>query len=325
MGVEQDCILSRQGDITVVYEVHLPEIFTLADPEYEAFHQAWVKALKVLPSHSVFHKQDWFIQSQYQPDFTREDTSFLSRCSERFFNERPYLDHHCYVLLTKKPAGRQPATSLFSSLLRRSLVPQQVLSPQLMQDFLDQAGQFQRILEDSGLVRLQKLQEDKLLSHQHRLGLIEQYCYLAERDNACLMKDIAFGEGIRIGDQHCQLYTLGEAEDLPALCGSRMNYDKYSTDRTKFSIGFAASLGQLLPCNHIYNQYIFLEDARQTLQQLERKRLRLQSLSAYSRHNTLAREATNDFLNEALKHQRLPVKAHFNLLVWTDNQSEEKI
>jgi hypothetical protein len=139
------------------------------------------------------------------------------------------------------------------------------------------------------------------------------------------MKDIAFGEGIRIGDQHCQLYTLGEAEDLPALCGSRMNYDKYSTDRTKFSIGFAASLGQLLPCNHIYNQYIFLEDARQTLQQLERKRLRLQSLSAYSRHNTLAREATNDFLNEALRHQRLPVKAHFNLLVWTDNQSEEKI
>ncbi|KAA5548116.1 TraG family conjugative transposon ATPase [Adhaeribacter rhizoryzae] len=324
MGVEQDCILSKQGDITVVFQIYLPEIFTLSDQEYEVLHHTWVKPLKLLPSHTVFHKQDWFIQDHFQPDFTREDTSFLSRCSERFFNERPFLDHRCYVLLTKKPAGRPLATSLFSNLLRRTIVPQQVLSPLLLQDFLDQAGQFKRILEDSGLVKLKKLQEKDLLSHQHRLGIIEQYCYLAERDNACLVKDITFGDSIRIGDQLCQLYTLGDAEDLPALCGSRINYDKYSTDRSKFSIGFAAILGQLLPCNHLYNQYIFLEDVRHTLQQLERKRLRLQSLSAYSRSNTLARDATNDFLNEAIQHQRLPVKAHFNLLVWTDNKKEEK-
>ena len=48
---------------------------------------------------------------------------------------------------------------------------------------------------------------------------------------------------------------------LPAFCGSRINYDKYSTDKTKFSVGFASPLGQLLPCNHIYNQYIFIDDA----------------------------------------------------------------
>ncbi len=38
MGVEHDCILSKQGDITIAFRVELPEIFTLSDQEYEALH-----------------------------------------------------------------------------------------------------------------------------------------------------------------------------------------------------------------------------------------------------------------------------------------------
>lgn len=324
MDVEHDCILSKQGDMTVVFKADLPEIFSLSDQEYEAFHQAWIKAIKLLPKYSVFHKQDWFLDSSYKPDFTKEDTSFLSRASERFFNERPFLAHSCYIMLTKKPEGRKTVSSMFSSLLRKSIVPEETLKPQLLQDFLDSAGQFKRIMEDSGFVKLTRLREKELRSHSRKMGLIEQYCYLSERNDSFLMADISFDEGMRVGDKYCQLYTVGDAVDLPALCGSRINYDKYSTDKTKFSVGFASTLGQLLPCNHIYNQYLFIEDAQKTIQKLESKRLRLQSLSAYSRENLIARDATNDFLNEAIGQQRLPVKSHFNVLVWTDNKEELK-
>lgn len=323
LGVEHHCILSKQGDITLVFQAELPEIFTLSDQEYEAFHQSWVKAIKVLPKFTVFHKQDWFIDRKYKPDFTKDDVSFLTLSSERFFNERPFLEHSCFILLTKKPAGRKVSSSLFSNLLRKSIVPEQTLKPQLLQDFLDSAGQFKRILEDSGFVQLTRLKNDELQSHSRKLGLIERYCYLSEEDTI-LFKDIKFEEGLQVGDQHCQLYTLGDAGDLPPLCGSRINFDRYSTDKTKFSVGFASTLGQLLSCNHIYNQYIFIEDASKTLQKLESKRLRLQSLSAYSRENTIARDATNDFLNEAISQQRLPVKAHYNVLVWTHSKEELK-
>ena len=60
MDVQHDCILSKQGDITVVFQVELPELFTMSDQEYEAFHQSWLKAVKVLPKFSVFHKQQCF-------------------------------------------------------------------------------------------------------------------------------------------------------------------------------------------------------------------------------------------------------------------------
>lgn len=324
MDVEHDCILSKAGDVTVVFRAELPEIFTLSDQEYEAFHQSWVKALKVLPKFTVFHKQDWFLESSHQPDFTKDDISFLSRASERFFNERPFLDHSCYIMLTKKPAGRKPASSLFSSLLRRTIVPEETLKPQMLQDFLDSTGQFKRIMEDCGFIKLTSMRDQELRSHSRKLGLIERYCFLSENQDSFVMNDISFDEGLLVGDRRCHLYTLGDAADLPALCGSRINYDRYSTDKTKFSIGFASTLGQLLPCNHIYNQYIFIEDSQKTIQKLESKRLRLQSLSAYSRENMIARDATNDFLNEAISQQRLPVKAHFNVLVWTEDKEELK-
>jgi Domain of unknown function, B. Theta Gene description (DUF3875) len=54
MAIEHDCILSKQGDITIAYKCVLPEIFTLSDQEYEGLHQAWIKAIKQLPKHSVF-------------------------------------------------------------------------------------------------------------------------------------------------------------------------------------------------------------------------------------------------------------------------------
>jgi len=323
-GVENDCILSKQGDITIVYEVQLPELFTLSDQEYEALHQTLLRAIKILPANTVFHKQDWFTESKHAADFSAIGVSFLSRASERFFNERPYLHHQCYIMLTKKPAGRKLGSSLFSNLLRRSIVPEQTLKPQLLQDFLDAAGQFERILNDSGFVELKRLTDSELSGNKKYCGLIERYLNLQPNERSFVVNDISFEDGIKVGINHCQLFTLSDAADLPSYCGSRINYDKYSTDKTRFSIGFASPLGQLLSCNHIYNQYIFIEDPQKTIQKLESKRLRLHSLSAYSRENTMARDATNDFLNEAIAQQRLPVKSHFNVLVWTSDKEELK-
>ena len=57
--VELACILSKEADVTVAFRVTLPELFTVTSAEYEAMHSCWVKALKILPPHTVVHKQDW--------------------------------------------------------------------------------------------------------------------------------------------------------------------------------------------------------------------------------------------------------------------------
>jgi Bacteroides conjugation system ATPase, TraG family len=322
--VENDCLVSRQGDITLAYEVKLPELFTLSNNDYEALHQSWIKAIRLLPFHSILHKQDWYIQTSYQADFSNPDIPFLSKCSERYFNERPYFDHKCYIYLTKKPGGARPASSLSSTLIRTNLAPTQTTTTREQQAFLDKAGQFIKILEDSSYINAKRLNSEELIGNTHKIGLLERYCYLLSESEPPVIRDVQICDELVVGDQYTQLFTMADVENLPSLCGPRINYDKYSTDKTKFSVSFAAPLGQLLNCNHIYNQFVIIDDTQQTMKKMESKRLRLQSLSAYSRENSISREAVNQFLNEAISQQRLPVKAHFNLLAWTDNKNQNK-
>jgi conjugation system TraG family ATPase len=343
LGVQDNAIISKMGDYTIGFKVTLPEIFTLDNSEYEAFHQAWVKGMKNLPKHTVFHKQDWFIKENYKAKFNKDHSKdntafdapqnvnhlasgqdFLSRSSERFFNERPYLFHTCYIYITKKPANRRISTSVFSTLTRKNLVPNDVLDKGAQQDFFDSLGQFKRILEDTGFIKLEQLTTAEILSHNEKAGTLERYLYLLHEDEIPAIKQVQVKPDLRIGNDYCTIYSLGDASNLPPACGSRLTYDKLSTDRTKFSIGFASAIGLLLPCNHIYNQFIFIDDAEVTLRNMERKQLRLNSLSGKSRQNAIARDAVNGFLNEARATQRLPVKAHFNLMVWTDNVEEQK-
>lgn len=327
MAVENDCILSKQGDVTIAYRVELPEIFTLSNEEYENFHHGWVRALKLLPEYTVVCKQDWFTADKYRTKLAGDnEMSFLADCSARHFNGRPYLRHQCFLMITKKPEDRKLSSSIFSNLVRPTIVPEQTLSEDLLGRFLDSCSQFASILQDSGLVRLHRLPDAELSGGRRQTGLIERYCTLKDgTGTAPLVGDMQLSPtGISIGRNHCQVFALADASVLPQVCGPRVSYEKYSTDRTKFPVGFAAPLGHLLRCNHVYSQYIFIDDARKTIQKLETKRLRLQSLSAYSRENSISRDATNEFLNEAISEHRTPIKAHFNVMVWDENPEKLK-
>ncbi|MDB5159560.1 MAG: conjugal transfer protein TraG [Mucilaginibacter sp.] len=319
-SVQYQAMVSVQGDITIAYRLHFPPLFSQSAEDYEAQHQAWVKALRVLPRHSVVHKTDWFIKGKQAA--INPTGRFLEDAGNRYFEGRPYMEHNCYLMLTKKAEDRKAASTSYSGLMRKSIVPKQTTDNKLFTALLEKAGAFERILSDSGYVKLERLSNDELTGTKVSAGIMEQYLFLLGAGERPLIKDVHLQDHIKVGKDECNLFTLADVEDLPALCGSRMTYDPYSTDKTRFSTGFAAPLGLLLDCNHLYSQMIFIGDESKVMKQLEAKKLRLQSLSAYSRENLIARDATNDFLNEAISQQRLPVKAHFNIMAWTDNLDE---
>lgn len=321
--IEKDCLISKQGDVTIVYELSLPEIFTLSAEDYEHLHHTWLRAIKLLPAGTIVHKQDWYTEDNYKADRSG-DPSFLKRRSEAHFNNRSFLNHRSYLMITRKADNHKPSSSVFSNLLRPTLVPSIALHPQAMHDFLDKTSQVTKLLSEGGFIRCRQPSADELAGNEKTAGLIEQYCFLLSQAEQPMRRDIIFKPDWRIGEKSVQLYSLADPEDLPAVCGSRITYDQYSTDVSKFSIGFAASAGLLLRTNHIYNQFIVVQDTQKTLKRMETRRRRLQSLSAYSRENAISCDATNAFLNEAISQQRQPVKAHFNIITWTDNPEQLK-
>lgn len=308
-GVEQDIILSKMGDMTIAYALELPEIFTLSNADYENLHQSWIKAIKLLPVGCIVHKQDWFTEETFKGDFEKAH-SFLSHCSERHFHERPYLEHKCYLMLTMPAKGRGLVTSMYSSLLRKHIVPVETFDPAFTKSFEGVCSQFVRLLVDTGLISCSRLTGENLVE------LVNQYLLLG---NDGVRRDMDLSDGVRIGEKHCSMFSLSDPVDLPSHCGSRISYDKYSTDTTKFPVGFVTAMGQLLPVNHLYQQFIRVEDSTITFRRLEKRKLRLQSLSAYSRDNAVARDATDLFLQEAVSDQRQTVSAHFHVLAWTDD------
>lgn len=40
LAVENDCIISKEADVTVAFRVELPELFTVTAAEYDAIHTA---------------------------------------------------------------------------------------------------------------------------------------------------------------------------------------------------------------------------------------------------------------------------------------------
>lgn len=324
MAVEHGYIISKDADITVAYRVELPEVFTLTRAEYEALHSTWAKAVRVLPNYSIVHKQDIFIEESYRPDICRDDLSFLSRSFERHFNERPYLNHTCYLFLTKTTKEHSRTTSSFNALTRGFIIPKEMQDKDTVARFLECCGQFERIVNDSGLVRMVRLTDEEITGTETSAGIIEKYFSLSQ-ENTTSLQDITLGAGeMKVGDNVLCLHTLSETEDLPSSVGTDSRYERLSTDRSDCRLSFAAPIGILLTCNHIVNQYLFIDDSAENLRKFEQTARNMHSLSRYSRSNQINREWIEEYLNEAHSKGLTSIRAHCNVFAWSDDREKLK-
>ena len=325
LRVENNCIISKFADITAAYRVTLPELFTLTGEEYETLHGAWLKALKVLPDYTVVHKQDFFIEERYAAPEDGSERSFLARSYERHFNERPYLRHTCYLFVTKTTPERMRQTSASSALCRGFIVPREMRDTDAVTRFLEAAEQMERILNDSGLVRVERLTEAEIVGTADDAGLLTRYFALSDERQTVVNEDIRLDPGMmRIGDKYLSMHTLSDLDILPQSMATDFRYERLSTDRSDCRLSFAAPVGLLLSCNHVYNQVIFLDDHDETLKRLEASARNMNSLAAYSRSNTINREWIEMYLNEAHSQGLRSVRCHCNVMAWAENEAELK-
>ena len=325
LRVENNCIISKFADITAAYRVSLPELFTLTGEEYEALHGAWLKALKVLPDYTVVHKQDFFIEERYETPNDGSERSFLARSYERHFNERPYLRHTCYLFVTKTTPERMRQTSASSVLCRGFIVPREMRDTDAVTRFLEAAEQMERILNDSGLVRVERLSEAEIVGTADDAGLLARYFALSDERSPVVNEDIRLDPGVmRIGDKYLSMHTLSDLDMLPQSVATDFRYERLSTDRSDCRLSFAAPVGLLLSCNHVYNQVIFLDDHDETLKRLEATARNMNSLAAYSRSNAINREWIEMYLNEAHSQGLRSVRCHCNVMAWAESEAELK-
>lgn len=277
----------------------------------------------MLPDYCVVHKQDWFIAESYIPQI-KDGMSFLSRSFELHFNERPYLNHTCYLFITKTTRERTRQQSTFNTLCRGYLTPKEVRDKDAVGLFLDAVGQAESIINESGLFRVERLTEAEIVGTAEKAGILEKYFALSQ-DDATVLQDIQLDPGrMQVGDNILCLHTLSDLDDLPQKVSTDGRFERLSTDRSDCRLSFASPVGLLLSCNHIYNQYVFLDNPAETFQQFEKRTRNLQSLSRYSRANQINKEWLDQYLNEGHSRGLTPVRCHCNVVAWADDAEQLK-
>jgi len=322
LAVENDCMISKMADITVGFRLHLPELFTMSADDYRSLHSVLVKAIKMLPVGTIVHKQDWFIEEKYVTDYELGDDSFLTQAFQRHFVDRPFLNHYCYLYISKLPKFRQKQKSNRHSLTRRRLVPREQMARRELQPFFDTVSQFERILFDGG-IRSERLTDDELVSEKGDRGIIPNYFRLQpDGRKKVILEDWDLDGRVQIGSKDLMCFTLSDAETLPQAVDVVANYGPLSSESTQFAVGNVLPVGLMLPCNHVYNQYICIDDAQLALREFEQTARNLNSLSQFSSENGINRDWTTRYINEAIQQQRTVCRAHFNVMVWTEKPEQ---
>lgn len=165
---------------------------------------------------------------------------------------------------------------------------------------------------------------DEITGTAKQSGLLEQYLTLS-REIKPSLQDLNLGaEEMRIGNNRISMHTLSDTDDLPGTVSSHSRYEKLSTDRSDCLLSFASPVGLLLNCNHIYNQYLFIDNSEENLSKFEKSARNMHSLARYSRANQINKEWIEKYLNEAHSFGLQSIRAHFNVMCWSDNPAELK-
>ncbi|KAA4484057.1 TraG family conjugative transposon ATPase, partial [Bacteroides ovatus] len=177
-------------------------------------------------------------------------------------------------------------------------------------------------VNDSGLVRLERLTTEEITGTENEPGIIERYLTLSA-DGTTMLQDMQLNpDGMRIGDKRLCLHTLSDLDYLPGKVRTDGRYERLSTDRSDCRLSYAAPVGVMLPCDHIYNQWIFIDDSNENLSRFEKMAKNMQSLSRYSRSNQINKEWLDEYLNEAHTNGLQSVRCHCNIIAWAENGNE---
>lgn len=324
---DYDIVVSKNADLSIVFRLELPEIYTMDEGDYEALHSMYIRALKVFPPGYVIHKQDWFFESQYTPDYGPEyfNSSFINQENQRHFNERPYRDHYTFITVTlpaQSPLKRNSANnSLFkrlTQLFRRNLVPREVRNPKYWDGFRELCLRFQAILNDSGRLRCTQIKGPGLVGEGEELGLIHQYLNLTLNDPT--LKDMEFEGGMKVGGKYCHTFSICRLEDFPSEVAEQIRLEQLSTDKSSITASTGSMLGLYLPFNHVYNQVVMIEEPDSVVRRLVAEVKRHLSFSAWSKENEISIYEKNEFMEAVKGGNRIVTKSHYNVMCFHENE-----
>lgn len=316
MAVKDGCIISRRGEITLGWEVTLPTMYSMNEEEYDDIINTYASAMRVLPLWTIVHRQDVYTYATYEGE---ENESYLRNSYEEHFTGRRYLQHRQYLFLTMSNKGSvvkpNSATAAFG-------IKFNAKGPSYREarEFIAKAEEFAIAMGSSGRLRLRRLTQEELEGSRTQKGLLDSYLDLY--DNGPLQSDIPMSGGhLEVGDREVLGFIISEAEDLQGEIHSVGRVEPLCGPSSEIIVSAGTSLGALLDCEHVVNHFIIIPQQSYIMQELDRKRKKMISMSNSSAENRVNAEEIGNYMDDTHRDSLTSVFAHMNVIAW--GQKEE--
>lgn len=311
---DDECILSRRGDITFAWRVYLPVAYTVNEPGYDSIITSFMQAYKLLPPYCVVHKQDVFKYDRYKPEFTGH---FLEDSYEKHFENRKYLNGYSYIFLTFSTKSVIETKSSGSGFF--SAASGKLPSEKRIRDCASLAHQFEAVLNNNPLLSLEPLTASAFVSvgeHGEDIGLLPEYLNLYSEPDVNYPLEFEASH-VRYGDDIiAKAWYIEDSDSYPGTAKSVSIVNGMSGGNAIVTLSGGSPIGFGLKIPHVVNRYVLTLPRKEVEQELEQKKKLMTSFSLYSAPCRVNAQELDAYLDENARNGLVTVKCFTDVIAW---------
>lgn len=316
--IEENKGLFSNGVYAECYHLVLPEKYALGKDDYLELNASWEKALKDLPSGSIFYKQDAIIKKKFDTSEFPDD-NFLQKSTKKHFSNTDYKSHACF---------------LFFILPNKELVNHNLSNPFKKIDKAAFYGFDERITNFSNSVKesINSLKGLRLSgNNSFDITPFESWQVKSYYDtyynlfNDEFISDRFFNKtNVQIGDKFAAVVCQLDEKRFPSSL-SKFKKDKiYSSDTSLFYRNNADNFTFDLDFSHLYNQICYIDSNDKHLNELRLRNDKLHKSSSFDRQNLQFAKETDEIITDLVSNSdsiKL-IRAHNNVIIIADSEEE---
>jgi conjugation system TraG family ATPase len=303
-SLDGNCILGMNGDITFAYSITLPEIYSLDMQDFDNLNSELFRFFKMF-SDCVIHKQDVFLRENFDSGQLPSKT-YLQKATCRKFDGRSFLAHRSFLYITYTSLPSLKRNYLNSSILKTG----QLFNKDRikLETFIKEVERAVSVLNASTYCKLTPLDES---------GIHEIVFQYLNGFTSGKLTDIEFNPDFRIGGRYFGIYAINSTDNLPENIPTCYRDVRLSSDDFSFYKGYLQPLGLDLECNHVLNQFVYLDGHSVLKKELEKADLNFRKFAKFSPNNLSNSKRITKYLNEVGDNENIQLcRAHVNLMVW---------
>ncbi len=327
-AVTEDAIISRDGALTIGWELFCAEEYTIGQEQYDLITKLITSSFRSLEEWTMVHRQDIYYKKRYH---SPETGHFLADCYARHFEGREYLEHRQFIWFTFNPA-RPGKAGVMKPTFGASAGGIRYRSPEMsglehtIENFKSKCGEFIAALSASGCIRFRRVTSEELEGTEGDSGgLLESYKRWFNEPHSG--SDIIQRKGtyLDMGEKRMLSYSISQSDDFPSEISNTIKDHALSTEDHEVVLSGTSPLGASLPFEHMVNIYYLLPDQQYALRELDRRKKNMTAMSSGSAENGVNAEGISQFIEMIHSESSMAVFSHINIIAWGKKDDVESM